>query len=389
MLHFNDLAQQYADRVLNLMMPMSAQASHVSQRGGGVAVMSPSAVAAQARQMLPMSAQLIQAGAEKLSDSHPQERIEVQLQLLAKALTDLAISQQLLDCADDEKLGIMPQVAGTSRSASMFDVNTYLRVLVNGMPSRPRAKAMGIDRNAEFVNELASTAQAARFALGESIGAALDNVLLQTAAQGQAAFRGLLSIGVFQLGKATAIVGNDIAKVLGLGAEVSELYKLVNEYVGKAYETIVTLLGRELSGLAVERAMDFFGALKDGALLGDLLERLFETQRTRADLRKLIEESDSEPQSYNRMTAELETLLEHFKSIMDFVEKVLTGLKFVGMIPAAAMPQAQLVMSATHAVMFAFIVLTGADFADSPRVKMLNRVPGVRDLVATSLMSNG
>jgi hypothetical protein len=389
MLHFNELAQQYADRVLGLMMPMSAQVSRVSQRGGGVAVMSPSAVAAQARQMLPMSAQLIQAGAEKLTAAHPQERIEVQLQLLAKALTDLAISQQLLDCADDEKLGIMPQVAGASRSASMFDVNTNLRVLVNGMPGRPRHSALRVDRSPELANEIATTVQAARFALGESIAAALDSVLMQTAAQGQAAFRGLLSIGVYQLGKATAIVGADIAKVLGYGAEISELYKLVNEYVGKAYETIVTLLGRELSGLAVERAMDFFEALKDGALLGDLLEKLFETQRTRADLRKLIDESDGEAQSYNRITDELNTLIEHFRSIMDFVEKVLTGLKFVGMIPAAAMPQAQLVMSATHAAMFAFIVLTGADFADSPRVKMLNRVPGVRDLVATSLMTDG
>ncbi len=389
MLHFNDLAQQYADRVLALMMPMSAQASHVSQRGGGVAVMSPSAVAAQARQMLPMSAQLIQAGAEKLTAAHPQERIEVQLQLLAKALTDLAISQQLLDCADDEKLGIMPQLAGASRSASMFDVSTYLRVLVNGMPAHPRQSALRPDRSPELINEIATTAQAARFALGESIAAALDTVLSQTAAQGQAAFRGLLSIGVYQLGKATAIVGTDIAKVLGYGAGISELYKLVNEYVGKAYETIVTLLGRELSSLAVERAMDFFEALKDGALLGDLLERLFETQQTRADLRKLIDESDSDAQSYNRTTEELNKLIEQFRSIMDFVEKVLTGLKFVGMIPAAAMPQAQLVMSATHAALFAFIVLTGADFADAPRVKMLNRVPGVRELVATSMMTDG
>jgi len=34
-------------------------------------------------------------------------------------------------------------------------------------------------------------------------------------------------------------------------------------------------------------------------------------------------------------------------------------------------------------------VLAGADFADSQRIKMLNRVPGVRDLVTSALYSKG
>jgi hypothetical protein len=198
-----------------------------------------------------------------------------------------------------------------------------------------------------------------------------------------------VGIGLYNLSKAASIVGTDIAKLLGYGAEMSELYRLVNEYVGKAHETILTLLGRELSSVAVEKALDFFNALKDGGLLIDLLEKLFETQQTRAAVSQTIESSGADVVAYNRTLEELDTLTEQFRSIMDFVSKLLIGLKFVGMIPAAAMPQAQLVMSASHAVLFTYIVLAGADFADSPRIKMLNRVPGIRDLVTANLVSQG
>jgi hypothetical protein len=36
-----------------------------------------------------------------------------------------------------------------------------------------------------------------------------------------------------------------------------------------------------------------------------------------------------------------------------------------------------------------FVILSGADYADAKRVKFLNRVPGVRDLVSMNLLSQG
>jgi hypothetical protein len=92
---------------------------------------------------------------------------------------------------------------------------------------------------------------------------------------------------------------------------------------------------------------------------------------------------------FARAREDIDALTAQFDDIMTFVDKLLSGLKYVGLIPAATMPQAQLVMAASHAVLFTYIVLVGADFADSPRVKMLNRVPGVRDLVLAALYSKG
>ncbi len=431
MANYTELAKQYAEGVLALMMPMSTQATHVSQRG--ITIASYQTVATQARQLLAVSSQLTAAAAERLTSSNPQLRVEVQLQMLAKALTDIALSQQLLDAAEDEKVGIGPQVAGASRTASLFDVNGYLKVVVNGFGARSSSRGGSRSGGAAAYNAFASTpgfgpaspapdygyapagsaaegyggvavleapavigetsAQAevnsAKYSLADAVGETLSSVIEQTSVQGQAAFRGLVSIGLFNLGKAASVVGADIAKYLGYGAEVSDLYRLVNEYVGRAHETILTLLGRELSGLAIEKALDFFNTLKDGSLLGELLEKLYETHKTRDDLAQVVQQSAADLPSYAKAVEGLTQLREQFASIMEFVGKLIKGLRFVGMIPAAAMPQAQLVMSASHAVLFTYIILAGADFADSQRIKMLNRVPGVRDLITTNLLSHG
>ncbi len=384
MASYIDLAKQYAEGVLGLMMPVSAHATHVSQRG--VAVMSYHSVATQARQLLSVSDQVTRAASARLSATNPQVRIEAQLQLLAKALTDLAISQHLLDAAEDEKIGIMPQIAGASRNAAFFEVDAYLKVLVNGFPARPSSRdATAITASAVAAADVST----AKLSLNDALNDALQTVVLQTATQGQAAFRGLLSIGLFNLAKAASIVGTDIAKFLGYGAEASELYRLVNDYVGKAHEAILNLLGRELSSVAVDKAMDFFSDLKDGSLLGDLLAKLYEINKTREELCSVIESSGVQLEGLTKTCEGLDGLVTQFKGIMEFVGKLITGLKFVGMIPAAAMPQAQLVMSASHAVLFTYIVLAGADFSDAHRIKMLNRVPGVRDLVTANLLSQG
>lgn len=379
---YTELAQSYAEGVLGLMMPMSSQATHVSQRG--VAVMSYASVTAQAKQLLRTSSALTQSAVERLSSGSPQDRIETQMQLLAKALTDLAVSQQLLDSAEDERSGITPQIAGASRTAALFEVDTYLKVLVNGFGARSR-----FSTSAERAAAPAMDVSSAKYGLNDALNDTLATVLDQTAVQGQAAFRGLVSIGLFNLAKAASVVGADIAKYLGYDEQVSELYGLVNEYVGRAHETILSLLGRELSSIAVDKALDFFNSLKDGSLLGELLEKLYETRKTRDEMVKLVQASDAELPNYNKAIEGLDTLSTQFKEIMDFVGKLIKGLKFVGMIPAATMPQAQLVMSASHAVLFTYIILAGADFADSQRIKMLNRVPGVRDLITANLLSQG
>ncbi len=367
------LAQTYADAVSAFLTPASTQRS--------LSIRPYSEVAADARRLLALGDEFADAAAARVEFGSHEERVGAQLQLIAKSLTDLAISQHLLDAAEDERHGVSAQVAGLSRSAALFEVDAYLQVVRSA--ALPRPHHLSIQRST------VADPQSGRAELLETVSQTLASVIDQSAMHGQAAFRGLISIGLFNLAKASAIVSSDLAGFLGYGAQMSNLYELVNQYVGRAHETILALLGRELSRIAVDRAMAFFETLRDGSLLGDLLERLYETQRTRQDIEAMITDSHADPDALARVTDQIAKLGADFDDIMEFVGKLISGLKYVGMIPAVTMPQAQLVMAASHAVLFTYIVLAGADFADSQRIKMLNRVPGVRDLVTSALYSKG
>jgi hypothetical protein len=383
---YSEVAKQYAEGVLQLMMPVAAHATHISQRG--VAVMSYNSVATQARALLGTSRAVTQAAAERLTSPNPQVRIEAQMQLLTKALTDLAISQHLLDAAEDEKIGIMPQIA-SQRSAALFAVDDYLKVLVNGAARRGAARTGMAAYASPELAPAESNLGAAKLSLVETLNDALGSIVTITATHGKAAFTGLLGLGLGNLAKAVGIVGQDVAKILGQGAQASELYRLVNEYVAQAYETVLKLLGAQLSGVIVDKALDFFGELKDGALLEDLLGKIYDIERMRNELAGLIDTNALAAENLNRAREDVTALVDQFRQTMDFVGQLLTGLKYVGMIPLTAMPQAQLVMSASYAILFAYTVLNGADYADASRIKLLNRVPGVRDLVTASLLSQG
>ncbi|MCX6019032.1 MAG: hypothetical protein NTZ50_11140 [Chloroflexi bacterium] len=374
---YPQIAQAYAEGVVALLAPAPVQRS--TQRSLNIRPYT--ALAAQARALLQASDALTDVASARLEFGSHDERVSAQLQLIAKALTDLTVSQHLLEAAEDEQNGVQVQTVGIGRSAALFEVDTYLKVIQTGISPRPHAysaqRALAVD---------AATAQRD---LIESVQHSLETVLDRSAMNGQAAFRGLVSIGLFNLAKAASIVGVDLAEHLGYGKQMSNLYELVNQYVGRAHETILTLLGRELSRTAVDRAMNFFQSLRDGSLLGELLERLYETQQTRTAVEAMVQQSGADAAAFTKATESITNLTTQFDDIMDFVGKLITGLKYVGMIPAATMPQAQLVMAASHSVLFTYIVLAGADFADSQRIKMLNRVPGVRDLIVAALYSKG
>jgi hypothetical protein len=44
-------------------------------------------------------------------------------------------------------------------------------------------------------------------------------------------------------------------------------------------------------------------------------------------------------------------------------------------------------MAAAYLVVSAYVILAGADYVDAPRLKILNRVPGVRTVVVADLIA--
>ena len=74
-----------------------------------------------------------------------------------------------------------------------------------------------------------------------------------------------------------------------------------------------------------------------------------------------------------------------YRKQVDIVGKILTTLRFVAFVPAAALPQGRLLMAATYILVGGYIVLAGADYVDAPALTYLDRVSGVRRQVEVNL----
>jgi hypothetical protein len=70
---------------------------------------------------------------------------------------------------------------------------------------------------------------------------------------------------------------------------------------------------------------------------------------------------------------------------VNLAEKLLKGLKFIGGLSEAVLPQAKLIFAAAHIALGGYVVLAGADYVDSPNIKWLDRVAGVRRVVEGNL----
>ena len=74
-----------------------------------------------------------------------------------------------------------------------------------------------------------------------------------------------------------------------------------------------------------------------------------------------------------------------FHQQIKLAEKLLKGLRFVGGIATAALPASKLLLAGVYMVLGVYIVAAGGDFVDAPHLQLLNRVPGVRQVVEIRL----
>jgi hypothetical protein len=185
--------------------------------------------------------------------------------------------------------------------------------------------------------------------------------------------------------QAAGVVGMDIAQALGQAEKVTRLYNLFRDYAVQAYETLVTLLGPQLAQTVAQQVVEWVEEVKEGEQFGKLLERLYQTEQTSQQVRQLVTDSEAELVAFVATLEKVDGLDEDFKQKIDLSEKLLKVLKFLALVPAAALPQGRLLTAAAYLVLGGYVVLAGADYVDAQRLERLDRVPGVRQVVETNL----
>lgn len=368
------VSQAYADGVRVLFAPSGVEAGERGKRGPA----SYGDLTHQAERLTPLSTQLTEAVTAQLLEEDPALRIQASTRLLAKALTDFDVSQYLLQAAMDEEDDTEWAEDPTGeRSRTGFPLEEQLGILTGKLETGFGVTERGGGPPADI--------KTARYGLSSAIEDTLASISEQAGNTAQMALNGLLGIGVAQAAEAAGTVGLQIAQVLGQAERVTHLYALVRDFALKAYDSLLGLIGPRLAEVVGQQVLEWLNDLKEGKKTAEILEKLYETEQTGAELDTLTKSSQVELQRFVDAINGVESLEEAYRLQIRLADKVIPKLKYLRLIPAAALPAARLLLAAVYIVLGSYVVLAGADFVDSKRLSKLDRVPGVRQVVKGQL----
>jgi hypothetical protein len=369
-----EIAQSYADKVRVLL----ASSGEPTGDRGGQGPTSARDLAQQAESLSPVSASLTQALAGEQTEADLTVRFQASVKLLAKALTDLEISAYLYQVAIDEEDGIAwsKEQRGERSVADLGSIEENLQVL------------LGLDVSAKIVERgeaEITDIPTARIKLSETVVDTLDLILERASKTGELALARVMGLGVTELAQAVGFIGMDIAGVLGQAENVTRLYEMFRNFFQRAYESVMELLGRQLANSAGQQVLEWIKELQEGAKLSDILERFYQTEQTVENLQQLADHSMAKLEQFITAIQSVSKLDAAYGKQIKWAEKILQGLRWFGTVSAAALPQGELLIAALCMTLGGYVILVGADYADSPKLTLLDCVPGVRRIVENHL----
>jgi hypothetical protein len=365
---YDTVARAYADGVRSLLTPTLS-----AVKGAAPAPASTDALTAQATALAVRSAELRQATTADLAAADSAERARASTRLLAQAVTDLQISAYLLQVAQGE--ASERTVRTVKADFAPFDIEETLAILTGD-------EAAFATRAAILPPDLPS----ARGQLSGLVVTTLDSIESRAAKTGQTAVSGLLVLGVGQVAQAAGIVGLDIAQALGVADKATRLYALVRDYALSAYNALVALLGPAIAQSAAQQVLAWVNSVAAGEQFRKLLAQLYGTKQIAEHLDTVVTGSQADLSKFVIAIRDVDGLSRGFQQQLDLVDKLLRGFRLVGGAAAAAIPQAAVLLAAAYIAITGYAVLAGADYVDAERIKLLNRVPGVRQVVEQSLI---
>jgi hypothetical protein len=372
---YNVIAHAYVDGVRTLFTP-SVQPG--KERG---AVRGPSTyedLAKKAEALSGVSDSLGKEIAAQLSASDPGVRMDGSTRMLAKALTDLEVGAQLLQAAEDEEeKWDFRKVRGAERGRGGLGASEeYLKILLGeDKEIRRSVERGGAPQNIVEARGMLSAGT-------EDVLTLISDRANKTA---KSAMGGLLGLGAGELAKTAGALSMSVAELLGQAEKVSHLYDLFRTFVSKVYDALAALIGEPLLQAAGQKVVEWVNELREERYFPEILERLYQTKATQEELKKFVGGSHAALEKFTSTIQGLDGLKDGYGNQVKLAEKLLKGLKLIGGLSEAVLPQGKLVFAACYMALGGYVVLSGADYVDSPRMKWLDRAVGVRRLVEGNL----
>lgn len=331
---------------------------------------------APAPDLLPASRALTAAAGAGLVAPDPQEVAAAEVQLLAGAALDLLLAGQLAGSAAPAVRGYAAELAGGGAGVLAADLDELQTIivapeayLVGGVAGRG-LRALPVPRTRGLAEPAAEMTSA--------VHAALAGIRGDVVTTGAHTVEGLLLLDAAMLREALGIVGGDLAGKLGL--DLAGISARAVQFVLAANEKILALVGLDAMSEARKQLERWLVQLREGTLFPSLAEHVLRTRATEAEIKRWLAAYQGSEAGLLLGRDQVTQLAGRFAAKMRVADKVAAGLALAKVIPPLMTPAGRIAVAAVYLGLLAYVVGSGYDHVDSDRIKLLDRVEGVRGI---------
>lgn len=353
--------------------------STAETRAPGAPALAPDQVAQQADRLASLSADLASRTAAYVDAEDEAVRLGAEQHLLAQAALDLQIADALFAAAVQAGEAEAPEAIRTTLAPP---VSTAELLALLEMPLAQVGAAVQEAAEPTRGPRAAAAPQELVAAAGQTIDQLLDGVV----DFGKDAVAGLAGLDTALLKQAAELISAELGKLVAdLGEQVSRLVARALAFIVQAYDNLLAALGQEATSEMRRLIAEWLAQLQQGEALSGILATVYETRVSQQRISELVESSQAPPAAFAQTMEQVAALPPQFAARSKLSRQILAALAVIKRFPAARVPWVEVASAAIYLALLGFVVYVGGDYLDAPKLKRLDRVPGVVHVVETGL----
>lgn len=365
-------AAAYAEELRSLFAPEPGQSRSAEPQAASI-----DTLAERADRLAERSTELLDQTSSFLSDDDPDVRLGAEQSLLAQAVASLRVVEGLMAADAAEATTGTRSVGSQSEPVGFDDLLALLEA--------PLA-AVGGDVSAAPALTRGRAPQASRDDLIAAADDVIDQVLAGVGSFSKDALAGLLGLDTALLKQAARLISGDLAELIEkLGQQASLLVSKAVKFLLQAYDSLLAALGQDAASALRQQAAAWIEQMQQGDSVGQFIGAALQADAVQARVAEFVTASQASQEVLGQTQANVQALPGSFQARTKLGSQLLAGIALLKRIPAARLPMVELATAAVYIALLGFVVYTGSDYVDAPRLERIGRVPGVLHVVQTGL----
>lgn len=362
----------YADELRNLFAPEPAET-----RSAEPLAASMDTLALRADRLAERSTDLLDQTALLLGDNDPAVQLGAEQSLLAQAVASLRVAEGLMAAESGEDDSGTRSARPPAGPAGFDDLLALLETPLD---------AVGGEVAAEPALTRGRAPQAGQDELIAAAGDAIDQVMAGVGSFSKDALAGLLGLDTALLKQAAQLISGELGELVArLGEQASLLVAKAVRFLLQAYDSLLAALGQDAASALRQQAAAWIEQIQQGDSVAQFIGAALQADVVQARVADIVAASQATDEVLGQTEANVQALPGSFQARTKLAGQLLAGIAVLKRIPAARLPMVELATAAVYISLLGFVVYTGSDYVDAPRLERIGRVPGVLHVVETGL----